>query len=64
MEATLGHPELREILATEEEIEAILGKPAPRMLAKVIDTLGRYLPRFYCPVAVRHCRLLRCRRAR
>jgi uncharacterized protein len=39
MEATLGHPELREILATEEEIEAILGKPAPRMLSKVIDTL-------------------------
>jgi PPOX class probable FMN-dependent enzyme len=34
-----GHPELREILATEEEIEAILGKPNSRMLTKVIDTL-------------------------
>jgi uncharacterized protein len=34
-----GHPELREILKTEEEIEAILGKPSSRVLAKVIDTL-------------------------
>jgi len=34
-----GHPELCEILTTEDEIEAILGKPAPRMLAKTIDTL-------------------------
>jgi uncharacterized protein len=34
-----AHPELREILESEEDIEAILGKPASRMLTKVIDTL-------------------------
>jgi uncharacterized protein len=33
-----GHHELREILTTEEEIEAILGKPNSHMLTKVIDT--------------------------
>jgi hypothetical protein len=36
-----GHPELREILESEEEIEAILGKPAPRMITKVIDIRTR-----------------------
>ena len=39
MEAIAGYPELCEVLVTEDEIEAILGKPAPRILAKVINTL-------------------------
>ena len=35
----MDYPELREILSTEEEIEAILGKPAPRIVAKTINAL-------------------------
>ncbi len=35
----MDYPELREILSTEEEIESILGKPAPRIVAKTINTL-------------------------
>jgi PPOX class probable FMN-dependent enzyme len=34
-----GHPEFLEILTTEDEIEAILGKPSSRVLAKVVDAL-------------------------
>ena len=37
--ATAPETSLREILTTEEEIEAILGKPAPRALTKVVDSL-------------------------
>jgi uncharacterized protein len=37
--ATAPETNLLEILTTEEEIEAILGKPAPRALAKVVDSL-------------------------
>jgi len=39
METIVGHPSLIEILSTEDEIEAAIGKPAPRMLAKVVDSL-------------------------
>jgi PPOX class probable FMN-dependent enzyme len=39
MDATMGNPELREILTTETEIEAVLGKPAPRIVAKTISVL-------------------------
>jgi PPOX class probable FMN-dependent enzyme len=34
-----GYPPLLEVLSTEDEIEAAVGKPAPRMLAKVVDSL-------------------------
>jgi PPOX class probable FMN-dependent enzyme len=34
-----GHPPILEIFSTEAEIEAAIGKPVPRMLAKVVDTL-------------------------
>jgi PPOX class probable FMN-dependent enzyme len=33
------HPPILEILSTEDEIEAVLGKPSSRVLAKVVDTL-------------------------
>jgi hypothetical protein len=33
------YPPLLEVLSTEDEIEAAIGKPAPRMLAKVVDSL-------------------------
>jgi hypothetical protein len=39
MDTTMGNPELREILTTEAEIEVILGKPAPRIIAKTINAL-------------------------
>ena len=39
MDAETRHPELREIVTTEVEIEAIVGKPAPRIVAKVISAL-------------------------
>jgi uncharacterized protein len=39
METIAGHPPLLEVLSTEDEIEAAIGKPAPRMLAKVVDSL-------------------------
>jgi PPOX class probable FMN-dependent enzyme len=39
MGAMMEKPELREILTTEVEIEAILGKPAPRIVAKTINAL-------------------------
>jgi hypothetical protein len=41
MDTVAGHPPLLEVLSTEDEIEAVLGKPAPRILAKVVDCLGR-----------------------
>jgi uncharacterized protein len=34
-----GYPELREIVTNEHEIESIVGKPAPRMISKVVSTL-------------------------
>jgi PPOX class probable FMN-dependent enzyme len=39
MEFVAGYPALLEILSTEDEIEAAIGKPAPRMLAKVVGSL-------------------------
>lgn len=39
MEITTEHPPLREILATEAEIEAVLGKPSHIVQAKVINRL-------------------------
>ncbi|HME23200.1 MAG TPA: pyridoxamine 5'-phosphate oxidase family protein [Acetobacteraceae bacterium] len=39
MESMEGYPPLLEVLSTEDEIEAAIGKPAPRMLAKVVDSL-------------------------
>ena len=39
MEATAAQSRFHEILGTEEELEAVLGKPNPRVLAKVIDSL-------------------------
>lgn len=39
MEATTAPSKFHEILRTEEELEAVLGKPNPRVLAKVIDRL-------------------------
>lgn len=39
MDASADYPALRDILTTETEIEAILGKPAPRIVAKTISTL-------------------------
>src|ERR1700742_373814 len=39
MEATVHYPPIRELISTEAEIEAAIGKPAPRVLAKVLDTL-------------------------
>jgi hypothetical protein len=38
-QAMEGYPPLLEVLSTEDEIEAAIGKPAPRMLAKVVDSL-------------------------
>jgi hypothetical protein len=38
-ETTVGHCEFREILTTADELEAILGKPNQRVLAKVLDRL-------------------------
>ena len=35
----LQHPPILEILSTEDEIEAVLGKPSSRVIAKVVDTL-------------------------
>ena len=32
-------PPLREFIATEEGLEAVLGQPGPRVLAKVVNTL-------------------------
>src|SRR5471030_2695234 len=39
METIAGHPPLLEVLSTEDEIEAAIGKPAPRILAKTLDSL-------------------------
>ena len=39
MESMEGYPPLLEVLSTEDEIDAAIGKPAPRMLAKVVDSL-------------------------
>jgi PPOX class probable FMN-dependent enzyme len=39
VEATTAPSKFHEILRTEEELEAVLGKPNPRVLAKVIDRL-------------------------
>jgi hypothetical protein len=36
---TAEHPPLLEVLETEAEIEAAIGKPSPRVLAKVVTTL-------------------------
>jgi PPOX class probable FMN-dependent enzyme len=35
----MGNPELREILTTDADIETVIGKPAPRIVAKTINTL-------------------------
>ena len=39
MESVAEYPPLLEVLSTEDEIEAAIGKPAPRMLAKVVGLL-------------------------
>jgi hypothetical protein len=39
MQFVAGYPPLLEVLSTEVEIEAAIGKPAPRMLAKVVGSL-------------------------
>jgi PPOX class probable FMN-dependent enzyme len=39
METIAGYPPLLEVLSTEDEIEAAIGKPAPRILAKTLDSL-------------------------
>jgi PPOX class probable FMN-dependent enzyme len=39
MEPMEGYPPLLEILSSEDEIEAAIGKPGPRMLAKVVNAL-------------------------
>jgi PPOX class probable FMN-dependent enzyme len=39
MDSATGYPPLLEILSTEEEIETAIGKPAPRIMAKVVDAL-------------------------
>jgi PPOX class probable FMN-dependent enzyme len=39
MTHNLQHPSILETLSTEDEIEAVLGKPTSRVLAKVVDTL-------------------------
>ena len=39
MELMEGYPPLLEVLSTEDEIEAAIGKPGPRMLAKVVGAL-------------------------
>jgi uncharacterized protein len=39
MEPPADYPPLREILSTEDEVEAVIGKPAPRILAKVVSSL-------------------------
>ena len=39
MEAFTEHPDLREIVTTEDQLETILGAPNPRAIAKVVDVL-------------------------
>ena len=39
MEATAAYPPILEVLSTEAEIEAAIGKPSSRVLAKVVDRL-------------------------
>ena len=39
MEPMEGYPPLLEVLSTEDEIEAAIGKPSPRILAKVVGSL-------------------------
>lgn len=39
MSAMSNNPSLSEIIATEQEVENVLGKPGPRVLAKVVDAL-------------------------
>jgi len=39
MRPVAEHPAILEVLSTEAEIEAVIGKPGPRVLAKVVDTL-------------------------
>jgi hypothetical protein len=39
MGPTLEHPPFLELLSTEAEIEAAIGRPGPRALAKVVDHL-------------------------
>jgi hypothetical protein len=39
MDGTAHEPRFRSIVSSEEELEAILGQPSPRVLAKVTDTL-------------------------
>jgi hypothetical protein len=34
-----AHPPLLDVLSTEDEIEAAIGKPAPRVLSKVLGSL-------------------------
>jgi PPOX class probable FMN-dependent enzyme len=38
-DTTMAHAAILEVLTTEREIEAAIGKPGPRVLAKVVDTL-------------------------
>lgn len=39
MEPAIAHPSIREVISAEAELEAVMGKPAPRVLAKVVDAL-------------------------
>jgi PPOX class probable FMN-dependent enzyme len=39
METVTEYPPIMEVLSKEDEVEAILGKPSSRVLAKVVDTL-------------------------
>ena len=39
MNAATPGPAFREVISSEEELEAILGRPSPRVIAKVTDTI-------------------------
>jgi uncharacterized protein len=54
METMAGYPPLLEILSTEDEIEAVIGRPAPRILAKTLDSLDDICRIFIarCPFVV------------
>ena len=54
MESAAAYPPLLEILSTEDEIEAAVGKPSPRILAKVVDSLDDICRAFIarCPFVV------------
>ena len=62
MNAATPGPAFREVISSEEELEAILGRPSPRVIAKVTDTIDALSRDFIARSPFRAGRLLGRRR--